>query len=39
MPWTDITRRQYERKQGRYSSDCTDDEWALIPDFPDGLPI
>jgi transposase len=30
MPWTDITRRQYDRKHGRYSSDCTDDEWALI---------
>lgn len=30
MPWTEITRRQYERSGGRYASDATDAEWALI---------
>lgn len=30
MPWTEITRRQYERRGGRYASDLTDAEWALI---------
>ena len=30
MPWTEITRRQYERDCGRYASDMTDAEWALI---------
>ena len=33
MVWTDITRRQYERKHGRYASDCTDEEWAFIEPF------
>ncbi len=33
MVWTDITRRHYERKSGRYASDCTDEEWALIEPF------
>jgi transposase len=28
--WTEITRRQYERKGLRYASDTTDAEWALI---------
>ncbi len=29
--WTAKTRRVYERKTGRYPSDLTDREWALIP--------
>jgi len=33
MVWTDTTRRQYDRKSGRYASDCTDEEWALIDPF------
>jgi len=33
MPWTDITRPLYERKSGRYASDCTDAEWAFIEPF------
>ena len=28
--WTEITRRDYERRGGRYASDMTDREWALI---------
>jgi transposase len=35
MPWTEITRPQYRRSGLRYSSDLTDDEWALIePHLP-----
>jgi len=30
MVWTDITRPQYDRKNLRYASDCTDEEWAII---------
>ncbi len=30
MPWTEITRPQYERRCARYASDLTDAEWALI---------
>ena len=33
MVWTDITRPQYERKSGRYASDCSSKEWALIEPF------
>ncbi len=33
MVWTDITHAQYERKSGRYASDCSNDEWALIEPF------
>ena len=33
MPWTDITRPLYVRNHGRYASDCTDAEWALIEPF------
>jgi transposase len=33
MAWTDITRPQYERNYGRYASDCSDEEWALIEPF------
>jgi transposase len=33
--WTEITRRKYEREGGRYASDLTDAEWALIePHMP-----
>ncbi len=40
MVWTDITRLQYERKTGRYSSDCSDKEWHLIEPFlPPEKPI
>lgn len=30
MPWTEITRPDYERRCPRYASDLTDAEWALI---------
>ena len=30
MAWTDITRRHYEPPKGRYASDLSDVEWALI---------
>lgn len=30
MPWTEITRAQYQRCGLRYASDMTDAEWALI---------
>jgi transposase len=30
MPWTEITRREYERRGRRYASDLTDCEWRLI---------
>lgn len=33
MPWTEITRPQHVRKGGRYASDATDAEWALIAPF------
>jgi len=33
MPWTEITRPQYDRRGLRYASDCTDEEWALIEPF------
>lgn len=33
MVWTDITRPLYERKHGRYASDCTDSEWVLLEPF------
>ncbi len=33
MPWTEITRRQYERKGLRYASELTDEEWSLIEPF------
>jgi transposase len=33
MVWTVITRAQYDRQEGRYSSDCTAAEWALIEPF------
>lgn len=30
MAWTEITRRHYRRAAGRYASDLTDGEWALL---------
>lgn len=33
MTWTEITRRQHDRRELRYASDCTDAEWALIEPF------
>lgn len=30
MPWDDIARKQYSRAQGRYPSELSDREWALI---------
>ena len=41
--WTEITRRQYDRKGRRYASDATDDEWSHIepllpPAKPGGRP-
>ncbi len=33
MVWTVFTRAQYDRPEGRYSSDCTAGEWALIEPF------
>ena len=30
MPWTETTRRQYERHNERYSSDVTDEDRAVI---------
>ena len=33
MAWTEITRLHYERTHGRYASDATDAEWALIAPF------
>jgi transposase len=33
MAWTKTTRAQYDRKHLRYSSDLTDEEWAIIRRF------
>lgn len=30
MAWTETTRKQYKRQSERYSSDTTDEEWAVI---------
>ena len=30
MPWTDITRRQYNREWLRYPSDLSDREWDIV---------
>ena len=43
MAWSEITRKDYERRGGRYASDMTDREWALIerllpPRKPTGRP-
>lgn len=36
MAWTEFTRKRYERRSGRYASDVTDAEWALIAPFMPG---
>ena len=33
MPWTEITRPDYDRCGLRYASDSTDEEWGLIEPF------
>ena len=33
MPWTEITRPNYDRRGQRYASDSTDVEWALVEPF------
>lgn len=33
MPWTEITRPDYDRRSLKYASNCTDEEWALIKPF------
>ena len=33
MPWNETTRREYSRHGGRYASDLTDREWALVAPF------
>lgn len=33
MPWTEITRPNYDRRSQRYASDSTDAEWALVAPF------
>jgi len=33
MPWTEITRPNYDRRGQRYASDSTDAEWALVAPF------
>ena len=39
MGWTDIARKEHRRRSGRYPSDLTDREWALIaPVFPPAKP-
>jgi len=30
MPWTETTRQQYRREGGRFASDTTDEEWAVL---------
>jgi hypothetical protein len=30
MTWTEITRREHDRGELRYASDCRDAEWAVI---------
>ena len=30
MAWTELTRKLYDRSDSRYSSDVTDEEWAVV---------
>jgi transposase len=30
MSWTELTRELYDRSDSRYSSDVTDEEWAVV---------
>ncbi len=39
MAWTELTRRQHARAGGKYASDLTDSEWALIAPFLPGPKI
>ena len=40
MAWTKITRAQYERKACRYSTDLTDEEFAVMePYLPAAKPL
>lgn len=36
MPWTETTRRQYRRDELRYSSDTTEEEWAVLSAYLPG---
>ena len=33
MVWTETTRADYERDSGRYASDLTNEEWAIVAPF------
>ena len=33
MPWTEITREDYDRHDLRYASDLRDEEWQVIADL------
>lgn len=33
MPWTENTRPNYDRRNQRYASDSTDEEWAVVAPF------
>jgi transposase len=33
MAWTDLSRREYDRRTPRYASDVSDREWSLIAPF------
>lgn len=33
MAWTETARRDYARRDLRYASDCTDDEWSIVAPF------
>ncbi len=40
MAWTEFTRKRYERTAPRYSSDVTDEEWAIVaPLLPGPNPL
>jgi hypothetical protein len=39
MPWTEITRAEYQRNGLRYASDLTDAEWALVAPATAAPPI
>ena len=41
MAWTELTRHQHAPEGGRYASDLTDAEWALIAPLmpPVALPL
>ena len=37
MAWTELTRKRYERNTARYSSDVTDEEWAIVAPLLPGV--